>query len=335
MCYGKLKDAKTRLYNCVDSMRIVQYKLDGLVVQLIIQRLVDADRIKKSTKRIEELAISKKEQLIILNSKEADLIKEKESWLKYFNKSTRFGIPDEAIQTRKEEFDIVSNKLKNEIGRINTTLNGIDKTIKSITAMTKSENFKQHEATIRDNKDLLKNLTDEFVERVELYPIFDKYSLVIVNFKDGGEVWGTIKSSKYKKEELWFDPTYCKEPHFIYQFWNNDDKSAQYNHENKTVVYKSKTSTICINTNPNRYKTSFDITHVEGKNPTISLIPPVNDSGNSNFKEVTISDSYTTLKDGTYPIREFIGLLKEDNENGDNSNGNFPPYDFHEGEEDN
>jgi len=180
---------------------------------------------------------------------------------------------------------------------------------------------------------LLKQLTDEYLETVTIYPIFDKYSLIIVSFKDDSETWGTIKSAKYKKDETWYDPTYCKVPHYIYQLWNNDDKSAEYIHENKTVIFKGKTITTWINAEATESKPKFETIPREGQNPIIRMIKPDISTDDSNSVEIILPDPYITIEPGTYPIKEFIKLLKEDNVNGYNRNGDFPPYDFHEDEE--
>ena len=333
MCFGKIKDTKTRAINCTDSLEIAQYKLDGLVVQMILFRLADADRAKKSTKRIEELTTQKEQDARILSNKEAELRIETEAWLKYFDKSIRFNISEDAIQNRKDEFDLKSQKLNQEIYKLKNELHNADKTIKSIEAMATSETLKQQEETIRANKTLLKQLTDEYLDKVTLYPIFDKYSLVIINFKDGSESWGTIKSAKYKNEETWFNPTYCKAPHYIYQYWNNDDKSAEYNHNDKTVLYKGKTITTWNSIEPNENKSRFETIPREGQNPIIRMIKSKASTVDSNSVQVTIPDPYITIEAGTYPIKEFITLLKEDNANGHNNNGDFPPFNFHEDEE--
>jgi len=333
MCFGKIKDTKTRVVNCTDSLEIAQYKLDGLVVQLIISRLADADRTQKSTKRIEELALQKKEKETILLSKESELVDENESWFNYFNKASRFNIPDNVLQERKNDYDTKANKLNQETNKLKNEIASIEKNVRSIEAMTKSETLRQQEATIRENKALLKQLTDEYLDTVTIYPIFDKYSLIIVSFKDGSETWGTIKSAKYKKDETWYDQTYCKVPHYIYQLWDNDDKSAEYIHENKTVIFKGKTITTWINPKATESKPKFETIPREGQNPIIRMIKPDISTDDSNSVEIILPDPYITIEPGTYPIKEFIKLLKEDNVNGYNRNGDFPPYDFHEDEE--
>jgi site-specific DNA recombinase len=334
MCFGKLKDSKTRHMNCTDSLEIAQYKLDGLVVQLIIFRLADADRSKKSSKRIHELTLEKDEQEKIHSKKHCDLDTEKNNWYKYFDQATRNDIPENIILNRKNEYDTKANKLKKEIDKLKNDITTIEKTIRSIESMSKSTTQNQEETTIRENKELLKQLTDEYLDKVTIYPIFDKYSLVIVSFKDGSETWGTIKSAKYKKDETWFDPTYCKEPHYKYQLWDNDDKSAQYIPENKTVIYKGKTATTTwINEGASKSKTKFEFIGNEGKkNPTLRRIKQDINTDDSNYVETTLSEAYITIEPGTYTIKEFINLLKDNNSEGNNSNGNFPPYDFHEDE---
>jgi DNA invertase Pin-like site-specific DNA recombinase len=333
MCFGKIKDTKTRMVNCTDSLEIAQYKLDGLVVQLIITRLADSERTKQSTTRIEELSLQKKEQEKILFSKESELANKTESWLRYYDNSTEFNIPINSIRDKKSEFDSIANKLNQEINKLKNDITGIERTIRSIQSMVNSESQRQQQVTIKENKELLKQLTDEYLEKVTIYPIFDKYSLVIISFKDGSETWGTIKSAKYKNEEMWFDPTYCKTPHYIYQYWNNDDKSAEYNHFDKTVLYRGKTITTWNSAESKESKQRFETIPREGQNPIMRIIKPEADTNNSNSIQITIPDPYITIEAETYPIKKFITLLKEDNANGHNSNGDFPAFDFHEDEE--
>jgi hypothetical protein len=185
MCFGKIKDTKSRAINCSDSLEIAQYKLDGLVVQMILFRLADANRTEKSTKRIEKLKEQNEQNTRILLNKELELKTETDAWLKYFDKSTRFGIPEDAMLIRKDEFDLKSQKLNQEISMLKSEMHDTEKTIKSIKAMVNSGTLYQEIEAIRANKTLLKQLTDEYIQRVTMYPIFEKYSLVIINFKDG------------------------------------------------------------------------------------------------------------------------------------------------------
>jgi DNA invertase Pin-like site-specific DNA recombinase len=334
MCFGKIKDNKTRAISCTDSLEIAQYKLDGLVTQIIISRLADANRTKNSSKRIEELEKQTKQQEKLLLSKEAALKKETDEWHRYFEKAIKFKLGDEIIKEREEKFSHCSQNLSQDIIKLKDELISNEKKIRSIRAMASSETKREQEETILNNKALLKQLTNEFLERVILYPIYEKYSLVIISFKDGSETWGTIKSAKYRNDEKWFDPTYCKVPHYIYQYWNNDDKSAEYFHDNKTVVYKDKSTISWISPQKiDSKKTTYEIVPVPGKNPIINMNTPAKDTTSSNLGEVAINNKYIEIEDGTYSIKDFINLLKGNNSNVNNNNGDFPPFDFHEDEE--
>lgn len=41
-----------------------------------------------------------------------------------------------------------------------------------------------------DRKDLIKQMIDDYIDEILIYPLYQKYSLVIVRYIDGSESWG-------------------------------------------------------------------------------------------------------------------------------------------------
>ena len=66
------------------------------------------------------------------------------------------------------------------------------------------------------------------------------WSLVIVHFIDGGEMWGSVKNSRYKKEEMFYDPMFCSCPEYTSWFLNNQDLSLTYNPQTRNITYNGK-----------------------------------------------------------------------------------------------
>ena len=57
---------------------------------------------------------------------------------------------------------------------------------------------------IRKNRDLVKTMVDEYIDKITIFRLHELWLLVVVSYKGGEEMWGTIKCARYKKEEMFY-----------------------------------------------------------------------------------------------------------------------------------
>ena len=53
---------------------------------------------------------------------------------------------------------------------------------------------------IRNDKTLVITMINEYVDNIVIYRMHPLWLLVIVSYKGGEEMWGTVKSARYKKD---------------------------------------------------------------------------------------------------------------------------------------
>lgn len=93
---------------------------------------------------------------------------------------------------------------------------------------------------IRKNRELVKEYVHEFISEITLHRMTKLWSLVIVHFIDGGEMWGTVKNARYRKDEMFYDPLLCSCPEYTSWFLNNQDLSLTYDKETRTITYNGQ-----------------------------------------------------------------------------------------------
>ena len=142
------------------------------------------------------------------------------------------------------EFEKSSSELTSSLNKLNKEI-----TSKAITIRHLKELSKQYTNThdkmneIRQNKDLIKSMIDEFIERIIIYKIHPMWNLVIIQYKNDVEMWGTIKAARYKKEEMFFDPFLCRYG-IEFKTWvlNNGEHCFSYDKNKHTITFNGNSS---------------------------------------------------------------------------------------------
>ena len=85
---------------------------------------------------------------------------------------------------------------------------------------------------IMADQNRVKEYIHEYVTQIVLYKPDPSWVLVVVNFLDGSERWGTIKSDRYKKSELKNDDLFAEKK---YGCWlvNNDSHRFVFDRESR------------------------------------------------------------------------------------------------------
>lgn len=148
-------------------------------------------------------------------------------------------VVDELMANESLEYNTQQKALTESINRYSQGITSRQITINKLQRLTSSySNIKDKIDEIRQNKELVKAMVDEYIEDVTIYKIHKLWNLIIVHYTNGAESWGTIKNARYKENETFFDETFC---HYGKEFlsWiiNNNDHSFTYDKDNQTVHY--------------------------------------------------------------------------------------------------
>lgn len=238
-CYGRV-NRKDKPQTCKNGAELRQWKMDGLVLQLSLQMFAQIDIESSNRKRIEKLKTEISEKECIVQSKRA-IIEDKEGeYRKTLKRLSRIDdeIADELIFTAKTEYDEVKRKLNDEITNLSHEIISNKVIINNLEKLNANPLLKDKMNEIREDRLLVKTMIDEYIESVFVYRIHKFWLLVKVCYKGGEEMWGTIKSARYKKEEMFFDPSLCKYG-VEFQAWllNNTEKCFSYDKETRTISY--------------------------------------------------------------------------------------------------
>lgn len=235
-CFGKVKD-KFGNVKCSDSYIIKQDRLDGIVIQLSIRYIANNNLKNTSTSKIEQLINDNKQLQLIINSNIDKLNDNENNWVKYFNKAIKFNLSDSMIEDQKNEYDSTKLKLDKEIRELNKQVLNNNLIIESLTKMKDNTVLSSHINDIKNDRILLKELIYKYVTKIVVSSMNNKYSLVQITFIDSTEVWGSVKSAKYRNEELFYDELVTPTPEFISLLYINNNNTCKYNQATREFVY--------------------------------------------------------------------------------------------------
>lgn len=94
---------------------------------------------------------------------------------------------------------------------------------------------------IRNNKEVIKELISQNVEKIIVYRMNKLWNLIVITFYNGFEVWGTIKAARYKNDEIFYNPDVCRYG-VEFKSWcvDNSEHCFNYNKDTHTISYDGK-----------------------------------------------------------------------------------------------
>lgn len=255
----KNKELGTRSYKCygrinrIDHKRIcdlgaefLQSRLDGLVLQLSLQLFAEINMEETNSKRIQELnnQITEYQEIVDSTHSEKDRL-EKE----YKKIQKRFLYMDEdddtvkeLIKEEKEKHDNKKMELERTLSKYSQSILRNRNTISNLLKLSSSFiSYKDNMEQIRNNRVMVKNMVEEYIQNIFVFRIHKLWNLIIVKYTNDEEAWGTIKNARYKKEEMFYDPLLCRYGN-EYQGWmiNNSEHCFSYDKVKHSVLYNGE-----------------------------------------------------------------------------------------------
>ena len=251
---GGMQDRKYRCYGtvnrtdkpktCTTGTETQMKRLDGLVLQLCIAKFADYNIEQEVSGKIEQIDREIAEKAELVSNFEAKLTSatnEKTGFIeKVLYAVTNKDDAKRQIDKKEAEYKKITDELQKSITRIKGELTNLKMRKASLTKMKSNSNLMARQNEIRTDRTLVKEYVNEFISEITIHRMSKLWSLVIVHFIDGGEMWGTVKNFRYKKTEMFYDPALCSCPEYPSWFLNNQDLSLTYDKEAKTITYNGK-----------------------------------------------------------------------------------------------
>lgn len=239
-CYGIIS-RKDKKRTCETGSEIRQTRLDGLVVHYSLKMFaqlsidnINKDKMQQLKQEIEQLntivAAKKDERAEVENNYKTAL----KRLMKVNN-----AIVEELIA---EETD----KYNKSIAALNKAISKIEKDIVTknilLVKLQKMQdtyvNLYNKMQEIRANKELVKEMIDEYIDVIQVFRIEKNWNLIIIKYSNNVELWGTIKAARYKNDEMFFDEITCKNG-IEYKSWciDNTEHCFSYNKDTHIIIY--------------------------------------------------------------------------------------------------
>ena len=244
-CYGVV-DRKDHPRICTRGAETRQWRLDGLVLTLSLYMFAEINIADSNANKISQLSLEIEDMLKVKGAKEnelSDLTNEHKKAIARLSHSKESDVMvNELMANETKAYTTKQKALSESINKYNQGITSRRVTISKLQKLTSSySNIKNQIDEIRQNKELVKAMVDEYIEDVTIYKIHKLWNLIIVHYTNGAESWGTIKNARYKNDETFNDEAFC---HYGIEFrsWiiNNNDHSFTYDRDNQLVHYNGK-----------------------------------------------------------------------------------------------
>lgn len=242
-CYGTV-NRKDKPKTCTNGTEVQMKRLDGLVIQLCIAKFANYDLEHETSRRIEEIDKEMAEKNDLAITQEAKIKSELEKLTAFMRRTLRAVEDAEMakliIDEERGKYNKEEAELRKSVARLRSELAELKSKRNAVVKMKRDANLVARQNEIRENKELVEEYVHEFISKITLHRMTKLWSLVIVHFVDGGEMWGTVKNARYRKDEMFYDPFYCTCPEYTSWFLNNQDLSLTYDRETKTITYNGQ-----------------------------------------------------------------------------------------------
>ena len=242
-CYGTV-NRTDKPKTCQTGTEVQMKRLDGLVLQLCLKKFANYDLEKGMLNEIEKIDALIAEKKEIVARSDAQMQEETENLDRFIEKILKVVYDEELakkqIDKATDEYNENKDRYTKLITRIEAEMTTLRRRKSAIQKIKASTSLTARVSEIRENRTLVKEYVNLFINEITIHRMTNVWSLVIVQFIDGGEMWGTIKNKRYKKEEMFYDLLLCTSPEYTSWFLGNNDLSLTYNKEEKTITYNGK-----------------------------------------------------------------------------------------------
>lgn len=244
-CYNIIS-RKDKQRTCENGSEIRQTRLDGLVVHYSLKMFAEIASNENNQKKIEELKNDINRLTSILDGKKNEVQQLEDDYKSSLRKLMKVNnsIVEELIKEETDKFEKTKEEIDKSINKINKDIINKKLTVNQLKKLSDTySNLYNQMHEIRQNKALIKQMIDEYIDVIEIYRVNPNWNLIIIKYKNDVEIWGTVKAARYKNSELFYDEITCKYG-IEYISWciDNSDHSFSYNKDTHTISYDGNSS---------------------------------------------------------------------------------------------
>ena len=239
-CYGTVKTSSHERI-CNEGGQIAMTKLDGLVLQFSLKMFTQTNINQTNEGLIEKFSYEIEQNDIVKKSKEQELLQVEADYKRIIKRALLLkddSMAEELIKEEENKYLQISRKLKKDISNLGKTNATLRININNIRKLNENSNLYSKMHDIRKDRDLIKTMVDEYIEKIIIYRMHKLWFLVIIKYKNGVELWGKLKNARYKNDELFYDELLCQYG-VEFQTWiiDNTNHSFTYDKERKVIIY--------------------------------------------------------------------------------------------------
>lgn len=246
-CYGRV-NRKDKPQTCKDGAEVRQWKMDGLVLSLSLYMFAEINIEETNEKKIAKLSadLSVSESLREEKVQQLNLLIEnhKKVLRRLSISKSDDSIIMELINEENSDYAKKRQTLDSEIEKYEKEITSTRITIHRLKQLVENYvNMHDKMDEIRKSKELVRMMIDEYIDKIYVYKIHKFWNLIIVKYTNGAEMWATIKSARYKKEEMFFDELTCKYG-IEFHAWllNNTEQCFSYDKETHLINYNGESA---------------------------------------------------------------------------------------------
>lgn len=244
-CYGRV-NRKDKPRTCTNGAELRQWKLDGLVLQLSIQLFAEINIQQTNILMIEKLEKEINELTQIKSSKDTELDEAKTLYEKTLTRLVRIKddeVANKLILDAKKKYDETKNMLNEAMDKLSKEITTKRITINNLKRLNANSLLINKMDEIRKNRDLVKTMVNEYIDKITIFRLNELWLLVVVSYKGGEEMWGTLKCARYKNEEMFYDESLCSYG-IEFRGWllNNAEHCFEYDKRTHNITYNGQSN---------------------------------------------------------------------------------------------
>lgn len=244
-CYNIIS-RKDKPKTCENGSEIRQTRLDGLVVHYSLKMFAEIASTDNNQRKIEELENDIVRLNSVLNDKKYEQQQLDENYKITMKRLMKVNnsIVEELIAEETDKFEKEKEIIEKSITKISKDITTKKITVNQLKKMSDTyANLYNQMHEIRQNKELIKQMIDEYINVIQIFRIDKNWNLIIIKYKNDVELWGTIKAARYKNNEMFYDEFVCKYGvEYISWCIDNSEHSFTYNKDKHTITYNGNTS---------------------------------------------------------------------------------------------
>lgn len=241
-CYGTWKRCdKTK--TCDNGAQLLMCKLDGLIMKMCIRKFVGYDIEKEASERMATAQQMISEKQAVIAEYQAKVKEESENFSAFVRRVIKNASNDDEanswIADERLEFETRIKIMTDSIERARADVKKYQDKVKAYHKMRGKANLLKRQKEIMEDRNLVREYVRGFISRIDIYRASKLWALVVVHYLDGREMWGTIKTCRYRNSEVVRDAKNPASFEYTGLMIDNDKHLLRYESSDRTIVIPS------------------------------------------------------------------------------------------------